>query len=335
MTIRDLKSTNKVPVIFNVRGFLTLLDATFKGGDPTANAIAMSGAGQVYCRNVTSDGYGTVISANGNNVAGNGATPVNNQEYATSGPFKGFTSNSDVSLNLPVKDTPVFNTMDMTQWINAAPEKNLSDYVSSIQAAIDSGKPIVYLPTGTYSISNPIILRGSVKKLIGLCAVILPTHDFPKNAPLLQFDGGTADSTIIQNISFVGNAIDSHEKVATDILDNSAKILVIANSEMETYDNTASGVGDLILEDTICPPLNIDFSQYVWAQQLNIEGSPGAHITNNGGTPRLLGYKTEGSHPVVAGNLHTLLVNNGASVNYLAAFFTPPVSFLRKCHDHQ
>lgn len=327
MTIRDLKSTNTVPVIFDVRGFLTLLDATFTGGDPAATAITMGGAGQIYCRNVTSTGYGTVINGNGKNVAGNGPNPVTIPEYTTSGPFKAFPANSDTSLNLSVKETPEFNTLDMTQWVNAAPEKNLPDYLSSIQAAIDSGKPIVYLPSGTYSVSNTIILRGSVKKFVGLCAVVLPTHDFPPNAPLIQFDGGTSDFTIIQHIGFFNNPIDSHDKIATGIVDNSAQTLVIANCDIETYDNTAKGVGDLFLEDTIGPILNIDFPQHVWARQLNIEGSPGTHITNNGGTLWILGYKTEGSHPAIPGNLHTLLVNNGGSTELFGGFFYPTGKF--------
>ncbi len=326
--IRELNSTNSVPVVTNIRGHLVILNGTFTGGVATATAIDMRGAGQIYCRNITSSGYGSVINENGGkNVPGNGAIPVTIAEYVSSGPYKAFPNNSDTSLNLPVKETPDFNSLDMTQWANAAPTKGLPDCLSSIQAAIDSGKPIVYLPSGTYSISNTIILRGSVKKFIGLCAVLLPTHDFPKNAPLIQFDGGTEDFTIIQDIALVGNAVDSHEKIATGIMNNSAKTLVISNCDVETYDNTATGVGDLFLENTIGPILNIDFPQHVWARQLNIEGSSGAHITNNGGTLWLLGYKTEGSHPAVEGNLHTLLVNNGGTVELTGGFFYPTGKF--------
>jgi hypothetical protein len=323
MTIRDLKSTNKVPVIFNVRGFVTLLDSTFTGGDPASDAITCK-AGQLYCRNVTSTGYGTVINANnGKSIAGNGMTPVNISQYVSSGPFKAFNGNSDMALNLPVKETPGFNTLDMTQWVNAAPEPNLPDYLPSIQAAIDSGKSIVYLPTGTYSISNTIILRGGVKKLIGLCSVILPTHGFPAKAPLIRFDGGTSDFTILQNLCLVGNPIDSHSIIATGVVNNSAKTLVISNCDLSTYDNTATGVGDLFLEDTIGPVLNIDYPQNVWARQLNIEGAPADHITNNGGNLWIFGYKTEGSHPASAGNLHTLIANYGGSIELWGGFFYP------------
>lgn len=328
LTIRDLTSRNKVPVIFNVRGFLTLLDGNFTGGDPAAAAITMSGPGQIYCRNVTSTGYGTVINCP--NVqkpaaSSTGATTVT--EFETSGPFKAFPNNADASLNLPVLETPDSETSDLTQWVNGAPEKNLPDYLSSIQAAIDSGKPVVYLPSGAYSVSNTIVLRGSLKKLVGLCAVILPTHDFPAHAPLIRFDGGSADITILQDLVLAGNPIDSHDQIATGVVDNSDKTLVIRNCDLGTYDNTASGTGNLFLEDTIGPVLTIDFPQHVWARQLNIEGSPGAHITNNGGTLWILGFKTEGAHPATPGNLHTLLVNNGGKVELFGGFFYPTGKF--------
>jgi hypothetical protein len=328
LTIRDLKSNNKIPVITNVRGFLTVLDAVFTGGEPSESAIVMKGNGQMFFRNINSTGYGMVINAGqGKTVIGNGAAALHVAEFETSGPFKAFPDDSNLSLDLPISDTPDFNTLDMTQWVNGAPEKNLPDYLPSIQGAIDSGKPIVYLPSGTYPISNTIVLRGGVSKLLGLCAAILPTHDFPPNAPLIRFDGGSADFTVIQNLALIGNAIDGHDQIASGIVHNSSKTLVIANCGISTYDNTSEGTGELFIEDTIGSSLNINFPQHVWARQLNIEGSPGPHITNNGGVVWILGYKTEGSHPAVAGNLHTLLINNNGKVELLGGFFYPTGKF--------
>ena len=153
LTIRDLKSHNKVPGIYNVRGFLTVLDGTFEGGDASQAAIVMTGLGQIYCRNLTTSGYGTVVSAgNTKTGAGNGETAVHVAEFETSGPFKAFPDDSNLSLGLPVRETPDFNTLDVKEWANAAPQKDLPDYLASIQTAIDSGKSIVYLPSGTYPI---------------------------------------------------------------------------------------------------------------------------------------------------------------------------------------
>ena len=68
------------------------------------------------------------------------------------------------ALHLPVEETPEFHTNDLAQWANvvsygATPNNDAGDDTDGIQAAIDSGRPIVYLPCGRYRVSLPISSR--------------------------------------------------------------------------------------------------------------------------------------------------------------------------------
>lgn len=311
--IRGLTSTNSVPALYvaSTRGHAVLLDAVLTGGTSGGNAI--TSWGKLYARNVKSTGYGMVIQDNGSNnrdVTG-GSTTVSVAEYKSFGEHKEYADSIPGAIQLPVKETPEFNTTDFTQWVNVKSQGSTTgDALAAIQKAIDAGKPIVYLPQGTYSVSNTIVLRGAVQKFIGLGAYIGKTSTFPAGAPLIRFDGGTASFTILQNLRING-----------DVKHNSTKALVIANSDVEgTYDNTAQGTGELFLEDVIGPsPLNILTPQKVWARQLNIEfhgTETTPYITNNKGTLWILGYKTEGHHG-------SLLVNTGGWAELFGGFFYP------------
>ncbi|WP_224245513.1 glycoside hydrolase family 55 protein [Hyalangium gracile] len=311
--IRGLTSTNSVPVLHlnSSRAHAVLLDGVFTGGASSVSAITSSG--KLYARNVKSTGYGMVIQDNGANnrdVAGGSAT-VTVAEYKSFGEHKEFADSIPGAIHLQVRDTPEFNTTDLTQWINVKSKGSTEeDALGAIQRAIDENLPIVYLPQGSYYVSNTIVLRGSIRKLIGLGAYIGKTSDFPDGAPLFRFDGGGPDFTVLQNL-----------RVNGDVQHNSIKTLVIANSDIEgTYTNTSKGTGNLYLEDVIGPsPLNITTPQRVWARQLNIEfhgDETTNHITNNKGQLWILGYKTEGEHG-------SLLVNNGGWVELLGGFFYP------------
>jgi len=82
----------------------------------------ITGSGAVYCPNVKKHGYGNVIyNTNGNNIAGNGSTPVTVSEYESTATYKGFSGNINGSIQLPIEETPDFNDITMTDWENAAP----------------------------------------------------------------------------------------------------------------------------------------------------------------------------------------------------------------------
>ncbi|NJK90772.1 MAG: hypothetical protein HC904_02410 [Blastochloris sp.] len=277
--VRGLTSQNTVPVISmqHQASHLTLVDAVLSGGG--AGNAAVINKGKVLLRNLSSSGYGTVVSdQTGNNrpvAGGSGVREV--EKYVSHGPYKKFADAVDGSVGLPVLETPDYNTLDLSKWKNvlstgATVSNGSGDTVDDdqpgIQAAIDSGAEIVYLPRGTYAVSSPIVVRGNVRKLIGLHAAILLRSNFPAGQPMIRFDGGTPTFCVLQTIR--ANGMIEH---------NSAKDLVMKSFESGPYYNTNNGTGrvfgeDYKIQDEIEIARNrmlIKFGQLAWFRQLNIE----------------------------------------------------------------
>jgi hypothetical protein len=316
MSIDGLTSSNTVPVIYSetTGTHLVLINGTFTGGTSTVNAI--TGSGSWYCRNVKSTGYGDVINnANGNIVAGNGGTAVTVPEYESTATYKGFSTNISGSMQIPIEETPDFSDITLTDWQNATTGTVTGgDYLASIQAAIDSGKPVVYLPHGVYAVSNSIHLRGSVQKFIGCCAEINKTSSFPANTPILVFDGGAVPYTDVQNIRFGGG-----------IEHNSDDDLAFENCDIGAYVNTAAGSGALFLEDVIAGDktasgnqgIELAQPQYAWVRQLDLEGVTSASFTNSASAAWIFGFKTENQS--TTGSI--ILNENGGWTELLGGFF--------------
>lgn len=315
--IHNLTSINSVPVIKvnGGSGMVTLVDAVFSGG-ASGNAAIINNGG-LFVRNLTSSGYGVTIDNNNGGSAdiSGGVNPVTVTEFS-SHPRQYVFESPTTSLALPIEATPTYNTTDLNKWKSVTSEgatKNNSgdDDLAAIQAAIDNaaaqGKEVIYLPNGQYHVSGTIILRGSVKKIIGLSASINPTSAFNSANPIIRFDGGTSDTVILE-----------HLRIGGFIEHNSDKTLVLRHGDITGYRNTAGGVGDMFFEDVIVgaqKQLKVLYPQSVWARQLNMEFGSTSLVENNGGTMWILGFKTEGEM--------TALTNNGGSVELLGSYFYP------------
>jgi hypothetical protein len=178
LNIRGLISSNAVPaIICRDLGLITLIDAQLLGG--AENMPAITNSAKLYLRNITCSGYGKIVAnarycgklPGGPDVPG-AVGSTNLAEYATQPVTRLFPSPSR-ALHLPVEETPEFHTNDFSQWANvrsfgATPDNNSNDDAPGIQAAIDSGKPIIYLPRGNYAVRSSLVLRGSVRKIAGM-----------------------------------------------------------------------------------------------------------------------------------------------------------------------
>ena len=59
----------------------------------------------------------------------------------------------------------------------------------------------MYLPRGGYHIGKTIVIRGAVRRLIGLKAYLMPSGELLKqNAPLFRFEDGKAPIVIVEGI---------------------------------------------------------------------------------------------------------------------------------------
>jgi len=298
--IRDLISFNSVPAIEMVsrNGQITLIDGNFTNGSLKNAAIVNKG--KMFIRNVTSVGYGKIVDdrTKGDRDIKGGIAAIKIKEYVSHNINSLFDSPQQHSLNLPIEETPEFHTNDFSQWENvvtrgATPDDRSDDDAKAIQAAIDTGKPMVYLPRGEYHVQQTIVIRGNVRKIIGMQSSLQKQKGF-KGDELIRFEGGSSEGTILEHLR-LGGAIEH----------SSSKSLTIRHADIGGYHNTLSGKGKLFLEDVIGAPYQIKGSQKVWARQLNAEFGKVSLIKNDGGTVWILGLKTEGKVTAIETNRGT------------------------------
>lgn len=293
LNIRDLVSTNSVPVIeaASIHGKITLIDSNFNGG--VAKNVAIANKGKMFIRNLTSTGYGKVVDdltkANRDIASNSLATKV--QEY-TSSEVQSLFDSPQSSLSLPIEETPEFHSNDFSQWENvvshgATLDDSSNDDAKAIQAAIDSNRAIVYLPRGGYHVGRTIVIRGKIRKFVGMQSSLTKRKGFRGNA-LIRFEGGSTNATILEHLRI--NGIVEHA---------SSQTLAIRHIDISGYRNTAKGKGKLFVEDAIGSPYQINSPQKVWARQLNAEFGKVPLIQNHGGTVWILGLKTEGKLTVI------------------------------------
>ncbi|MGF1634531.1 MAG: glycosyl hydrolase family 28-related protein [Phycisphaerae bacterium] len=316
LSIHRLTSRNAVHAVHATDrdGLVVLVDAELTGG--AADTAAIKGPGEFYLRDVSVQGYGLAVDAAGRagavNVASSTATMQSVREAAgragvedmaatdAGGMIKLYTSERFAmgveqadALRLPIRDTPQFWPNDPDQWVK--PQEFLAgdinapadgDWTDALQAALDSGKPAVYLPNGSYRVSRTLEVPPSVRLIVGFQSAITPGKDnTDKVDPLVRFVGHAGESTTLEHLWLSGH-----------VEHTAGRAVAFRHVDIHgRYRNTAAGTGDAFFDDTIGPkPLLVEHPQRVFARQLNIEFGNEPLIENHGGTLWLLGYKTEG-----------------------------------------
>ena len=302
VSIRDLISVNSVPAIVNIggRALLALIGGQLTGGTPASSAIINGAAranGSVYLRDITSSGYKSAVTNRG------GVVPGASLPEWVSDPVLSLFPSPQTSLNLPIQEAPEFDDYKLSDWANiqgygAVPNGN-KDCTAAIQAAVDSGKPVIYFPLGRYQISDTIHVRGNVRKLIGFGGGLQPAANFPLSQPAFRFESTTPDSVTFERIALrKGPGAMSREgrrffTFPFAFYDASPKPLVIRDvlASVNYASKNQPGAGPLFLEDVCSGPFNFDH-QTVWARQLDPETTE-IHLVNKGGKAWILGLKTE------------------------------------------
>lgn len=299
-TVRGLLSENDVPAYKNSSGFQVLIDCMFTGNGSALAIPAFTNSSSLFARDVSTTGYHAALedfSGKVKNVRG-----PNVQQYLSKSSTSLFGSPTN-GLNLPIKETPQIRRDPLDEWISPLTfgvgpdaERDASD---AIQKAIDSGKSTVYLPRGGYHIGKTIIIRGKVRRLVGLKAYLIPSFGLLKQSePLFRFADGAEPV-----VSVEGLITDYSVGPYCFIEHNSKRSLVIARlginfqGETRAYRTGPSGTGDLYIEDVVGHSF-LFRNQKVWARQFNVEGD-GVHVENDGGIVWILGYKTEGGGTLV------------------------------------
>jgi hypothetical protein len=319
VSIEGLHSRNSCPAITNASGdgVVTLVGADISGGS-AALTPAIVNKGLMYARDVKTRGYAKAIA----NAAGT-KTDADGPDVAE------FSSHQPVAvggakpaaLNLPVKAVPQVPWDKLDDWVSplayGGKPGDAADDTAAIQAAIDSGKPTVYLPNGKWTISGDVIVRGAVRRIIGCEADIT-------GKGLIRVVDGDAPVVVIERLQT--------KYAPIGIIHQSKRALVLSSLSLERGGWTsrgqtsepvtsrdmppfavwAKGPGELFMEDICGEPLVVEKEARVWARQFNPEASGHPKMTNNGGQLWILGLKTEGDE--------TALIATGGKTEIVGAF---------------
>ncbi len=296
VSIHGLSSDNAVPVIKNAsegypaHGLVTLIQADLRGGSRDAVAIDNTAGGGLYARDIKVEGYAAAIANQVDDAVSQVAAPV---EEFVSHPVVSLFGSSDRALQLPIAATPELKWPPVEDWIQV--DGSGPDDTAAIQAAIDSGKPIVYFNSEEYQISAPIELRGNVQALMGLGASSLKTVGKLRESdqPVFRLVEGSQPTVWIEGFETDLAQAFLVEQAAT-------RSLVLRNLGAGGYRNLAEG-SKLFIENVAGWRWYFR-NQQVWARQLNTEASSesGAiNIDNEGADVWILGLKTERDIPII------------------------------------
>lgn len=296
MSLRRITSRNAVPglLIDGRNAIIGLLDSTFVWTGKDTPPPAIVGDCHLILRNVESSGYAALLAKpvevkgkgkekdTGLPTAGETVLPAAGgiatvTWYAMQEATR-LTPGPEEVPNLPVKETPRFHASDLTRWANAR-HFALGSRTAGIQEAIDSGAETVYLPNGTYHLDEPVILRGTVRKVMGLEARLSAGA---KRAITFIFRGVEAGTVTLEHLS------------GGKVIHDCDQTLVVRKCDL-SYENTLRGTGDVFLEDGMFGQPAIRFPQNLWARQLNSEFTDQAQFTNRLGRAWILGMKVEGT----------------------------------------
>lgn len=285
IAIRGLKSINAVPVLKNMYGasFCTLIDSVLIGTQSATHKTAIVNESSLFARSVKVTGYKMSIVSTVGRCASVSDEWIG--EYVSHFPMSLFDVER-TSLSLPINETPEVPWDALDQWVSpthfgAVPD-SLHDASEAIQRAIDSGKTTVYFPRGTYIISKQILIRGSVRRILG-CEALLEITKL--NVPIFRFENGVHPVVVFERLqsNYVPNVFIEHASTRSLVIQSCCDVSCHGRE-----------CGDLYVEDTCSNPFSnwIFDRMNVWARQFNIENQ-GTHFINSGSKVWILGYKTE------------------------------------------
>jgi hypothetical protein len=316
IAVRNLVSENTVTTLINSGdGMATLDHVTLSSGPGSGAAIINEQRGDLFVRNSHYNGAGA-------HLLDRRAQPA---LEITDARISSFTTSEPAALweplpsHLDIPDATFtdYHTNDFDDWANVmdygADWVGRDDDSDAIQAAIDSGKSIVYFPAtggprGEYVLEKPVYIRGNVRKIYGFNNFVNTRGDLfdsDDRPPAVIIENNAVDTVIIDGLAF-----GSGGRYPTYLLHNSPAALVMLDGGAPIVNSP--GAGDLFLEDVVLGFLHLRHPQNVYANQLNVEPFIGTKVWNNGGDLRINGFKSER-------NTQVFLTTNGGRTQMMGS----------------
>lgn len=312
VSIRNLQSINNVPAIkvSSSHAMTTILGGTLTrldGKSTTINAITNKGV--LLLRDITCSDYRLTVHDN-----------TGQDKHLDTGSAISYLSHDAMSLfddpakaSWPIlKDTPRLPALEISGAVSVlkhgAKPNDESDDVQAIQAAIDevaasSDHDTLYFSPGTYVISKPLVLHGSIRYIEGLGVTIRPNkgdYETPQvTIPILQIKDMTVPQLFINDMSLVKHWQKCH--TGFGIQHDSSVELVLTNLDLGSVVDGAyrssETSGNVYLENCVGSDWRVTGkNQQFFARQWNLEGGMKVDYKftlSNGASITALGIKTE------------------------------------------
>jgi Pectate lyase superfamily protein/Secretion system C-terminal sorting domain len=311
LSIRKLTTIN-VPKPVQNFGRMTLLDANLTSDNPYSNYAIENGT-IFYGKNINTSGYAGALLNENIPVAGN-----NISEF-TMGQNYSLFPNDGKSLGLPIEETPQYVNNDLTQWTKANsygaepsdPNFFIIDATNSIEAALNSGKKVIYFDRigsegSYYFITRNIVIPPSVEMITGF---------------------NNSRFGYVNNSKFVINSDASSPlfidgMINTSLLNNSQRTVVLKGSSLSEYINTSANTNGKVFIEDGGVGFKPQFPVRMWARQLDpeVQNEGDTAIINRGGSFWILGLKTEGRACIAT-------TYNGGKTEILGAAVYPVTPF--------
>ena len=305
--IHDLHSRQDkaVPVLWSRAGMIAVVGGDIAGHGETAISAQHS---QVYLRDIEIRGYTTAVFTD----AGKAAGPIV-KKFTTEQPMSLFGSTSNM-LNLPVKQPPHIAWGPLDGWVGpedfGAKNDGETDATQAIQEAIDSGAHTVFLgPKAYYCVKDTLILRGNVRRFIGLGGRLVLRNNGP-DKPLFRIEDGNAPAVMIERLAVRGG----EGRFRPHFRHESERTLVLKNLIMSGLEN--SKAAEIFMQDVCGTMWNISSGAKAWIWQLNTESRNEFNLNVDNATVWLLGQKTEGGRTCFS-------AQNGAAVEVIGGWYYP------------
>lgn len=287
VNLRHVQTTNWVSAIQNYdpTGFITLLDSTFQGSaGPRRQEPPVQNRGALFARNVTMPGY-----TNGVENRSGHRNPPETHDLAEFLSHDAFALHPSVtnSLNLPVLETPEVPWDPLPAWsgphrFGATPNAS-ADCSLAVQKAIDSGAPTLYFPNGTWTLSQPVVLRGRVRRVIGCEARLV--LDLPPGVPAFRIEDGEPPVVLFERLDVVSGR-------RSPLFEKSTRRTLVVRDSSGVHGRSVPGNGDLFLENVSSSGPWVFERERVFARQLHV-AYEGTKIVNTNATVWIFGLTTE------------------------------------------
>ena len=280
--LRAFESTNTVPALTNIGGFVVLLDATLNGGSASNSGLVTNST--MYARNVTSSGY---KSTSLNTLGGaSSATDGSVKELLAGTPLTLTGVLKPASLNLPIAETPSYVSTSLPDWAPFKP-RWYGD-TAGLQALLNSGAHTIYFPFGAYFAYNEVTVTvpDTVNRIVGFSSVINGGGGLNGGGIRFVVSGKSSTPLVLEQFGY-----------GPKVTHTGSRAVAIKDTQLKDY-QTAPGAGSIFFEDVGMGTFTLQKGQRMWARQLDDEAGA-TRITNAGGSAWIMGLKTERAGTVI------------------------------------